>query len=169
MIPRLFQLHRLDDFSGISGTGHVLDGVIFSDGKVAVRWKSDNSSVAIFDSLTQFKNIHVAKHGRSKIVWLYSDKMIDYNKIIHESYMESSSEYKPGLLKALKILRGQDGIGEESISETSGARESTQSAQEDNEYSTEEEIKEALTITSNSKHELPKRLKRFSSRSKKAK
>ncbi|SCK20254.1 hypothetical protein YUYDRAFT_02108 [Streptomyces sp. ScaeMP-e48] len=36
--PRHFQLRRDTDVSGVSGTGHVADGVIFSDGHAAVHW-----------------------------------------------------------------------------------------------------------------------------------
>ncbi|MEU2402788.1 hypothetical protein ABZ609_00380 [Streptomyces rubiginosohelvolus] len=36
--PRHFQLHRDTDVSGVSGTGHVADGVVFSDGHAAVHW-----------------------------------------------------------------------------------------------------------------------------------
>ncbi|MFJ9890862.1 hypothetical protein ACIQRW_34130 [Streptomyces sp. NPDC091287] len=36
--PRHFQLCRDTDVSGVSGTGHVADGVVFSDGHAAVHW-----------------------------------------------------------------------------------------------------------------------------------
>jgi hypothetical protein len=36
--PRHFQLHRDTDVSGVSGLGHVADGVIFSDGHAAIHW-----------------------------------------------------------------------------------------------------------------------------------
>lgn len=36
--PRHFQLRRDTDISGVSGTGHVADGVVFSDGHAAVHW-----------------------------------------------------------------------------------------------------------------------------------
>jgi len=35
---QLFRLVRDTDISGVSGTGHVADGVIFSDGQAAVHW-----------------------------------------------------------------------------------------------------------------------------------
>ncbi len=37
--PRLFTLFRHVDESGISGTGRVLDGVIFHTGQVVVCWR----------------------------------------------------------------------------------------------------------------------------------
>jgi hypothetical protein len=36
--PRLFQLVRYADVSGVSGTGTVAEGVEWSDGAVALRW-----------------------------------------------------------------------------------------------------------------------------------
>lgn len=37
-LPMHFRLIRDNDVSGVSGTGHVADGVIFSDGHAAVHW-----------------------------------------------------------------------------------------------------------------------------------
>lgn len=39
--PRLFTLVRKTDETGISGTGRVLDGVVFHNGQVVVCWRSD--------------------------------------------------------------------------------------------------------------------------------
>lgn len=66
----LFELHRKQDFSGISGTGHVLDGVVFPDGTTVIHWKSKNSSVAVFKTYRHFERTHVAYHGQSEIHWV---------------------------------------------------------------------------------------------------
>ena len=64
--PRLFSLHRRADETGISGTGRVLDGVVFHNGKVVVCWRSDlrggHSSVTVYDSWDGFLAVHVAPH-----------------------------------------------------------------------------------------------------------
>lgn len=64
--PRLFSLHRQSDESGVSGTGRVLDGVIFHNGKVVVCWRTDlrggHSSLVIYDSWEAFKAVHIAPH-----------------------------------------------------------------------------------------------------------
>ena len=64
--PRLFTLIRKADESGVSGTGRVLDGVVFHNGKVAVCWRTElkhgYSSVAVYDSFKAFKFIHIDSH-----------------------------------------------------------------------------------------------------------
>lgn len=70
--PKLFTLIRHVDESGISGTGRVLDGVIFHTGQVVVCWRSDihmekpgYSSLAIYPSWEAFLHIHVHPHPPS--------------------------------------------------------------------------------------------------------
>lgn len=65
MIP--FQMIRHNDDNGISGTGVVLDGVIFPNGRVVVCWKAGNGkskcgSINIYDSIEDFEDIHVTHH-----------------------------------------------------------------------------------------------------------
>lgn len=64
--PRLFTLTRHTDESGISGTGRVLDGVVFHNGRVVACWRSDlrggHSSFVIHDSWEAFCAIHVDPH-----------------------------------------------------------------------------------------------------------
>lgn len=64
--PRLFTLWRRTDETGISGTGRVLDGVVFHNGKVVVCWRSDlhggHSSVAVYDSWDAFEAVHITPH-----------------------------------------------------------------------------------------------------------
>lgn len=75
-LPKLFYMIRHKDVTGISGTGRVLDGVIFSTGQVVICWrkpdKKENphahSSIAIYDSLDAFRDIHV--HNGSEIVFI---------------------------------------------------------------------------------------------------
>ena len=63
---RTFEMHRKNDETGISGTGKVLEGVEFSNGKVAVSWTGSNrvkaQSVGVYDSMEDFKEIHVNHH-----------------------------------------------------------------------------------------------------------
>jgi hypothetical protein len=68
--PRLFTLIRREDESGVSGTGRVLDGVIFHTGQVVICWRSDlrmpsagYSSMTIYPSWEAFLHIHVAPHA----------------------------------------------------------------------------------------------------------
>lgn len=71
MKPKRFSLIRKNDVSGVSGTGLVVDGVIFVDGKTVVNWRSDTPSICIYNTFDEFKKIHIDSHpkNRSKIVW----------------------------------------------------------------------------------------------------
>jgi hypothetical protein len=45
---RRFELHRDTDITGVSGTGVVAEGVAFSDGVVALRWRSAWPTSVVF-------------------------------------------------------------------------------------------------------------------------
>lgn len=68
---RRFELDRKMDVTGVSGEGIVAEGVEFSDGTVAIRWKSDYPSTVIWASLEDAKRIH--GHGSLTVVrWIDS-------------------------------------------------------------------------------------------------
>jgi len=56
--PRRFLLVRHQDVSGVSGTGTVAEGVVFSDGTAALRWRSAHASTAVYDSIDTLTAIH---------------------------------------------------------------------------------------------------------------
>ena len=53
-----FILQRLKDVSGVSGTGVAAEGIVFSDGQVALRWLGDVSSVVIHKSVENVIKVH---------------------------------------------------------------------------------------------------------------
>lgn len=68
--PHMFTLIRHVDESGVSGTGRVLDGVVFHTGQVVVCWRSDLnpdqpgfSSLAVYPSWDAFLHVHVEPHA----------------------------------------------------------------------------------------------------------
>lgn len=65
---RRFHFERSEDASGVSGCGRVAEGVVFSNGKVALEWLSDHSSTALYDSIKDVELIH-GHEGRTKIVF----------------------------------------------------------------------------------------------------
>jgi len=66
---RRFKLVRHADVSGVSGTGHVADGVIWPDGTATVRWRGDHPSTVSWDG-GQASVEHVHGHGgATEIVW----------------------------------------------------------------------------------------------------
>lgn len=56
--PRLFVLDRHTDISGVSGTGIVAEGVIWSDGAVALRWLGSRPSTVHWDNLENVEWTH---------------------------------------------------------------------------------------------------------------
>ena len=45
---RLWELVRMEDETGVSGTGVVADGIEFPDGTAAMKWRGELSSVAFY-------------------------------------------------------------------------------------------------------------------------
>lgn len=71
--PRLFSLIRHLDESGVSGTGRVIDGVVFHTGQVVICWRTDLSaespgfsSLAIYPSWEAFLHVHVEPHPETE-------------------------------------------------------------------------------------------------------
>lgn len=56
--PRLFRLVREVDESGVSGTGHVADGVVWHDGTCAVHWRTAHTSTTVFKTFADVLAIH---------------------------------------------------------------------------------------------------------------
>jgi len=66
---RKFHLVRHVDVHGISGTGHVAEGVVFSDGTVAMRWLTATASSTFFNSVEDLLIIH-GHQGATTVKWL---------------------------------------------------------------------------------------------------
>lgn len=65
-----FILNRIEDETGISGTGTVAEGVQFSDGKVAMRWiVGEHRSTVVWDYIEAVEKIH-GHGGRTFIEWV---------------------------------------------------------------------------------------------------
>ena len=69
---RRFKVKRVEDESGVSGTGIVAEGLEFDDGYVAMRWLSNKPSVTIFGNIKHVKDLH-GHEGKTKIVWIDPD------------------------------------------------------------------------------------------------
>jgi hypothetical protein len=72
--PRRFHLERNVDPTGMSGTGHVADGIRWADGTASVIWLSERPSIAFWyrpgDGMTDAEWVHT--HGGqagTRIVW----------------------------------------------------------------------------------------------------
>jgi ATP-dependent Clp protease ATP-binding subunit ClpA len=74
-----FTVYRTNDVTGVSGTGVVLEGVLFSTGLVVVHWLTPppRGSITIFDSLDQFLAIHIRSHPENGSVVTWEDGMVE--------------------------------------------------------------------------------------------
>jgi hypothetical protein len=66
---RRFYLQRDRDITGVSGTGHVADGVLWPDGSASVRWRGPRPSSVHWDHFADAEAIH-GHGGATRIVWL---------------------------------------------------------------------------------------------------
>lgn len=65
---KLFELHRDDDETGVSGTGVVAEGVEFTSGMVAMTWISPHRCINIYESIKTVEALH-GHEGRTRVVW----------------------------------------------------------------------------------------------------
>ena len=66
---RSFCLVREESVNGVSGTGMVAKGVVFSTGKDVLPWCSEYRSVTVYDTVTDLETAH-GRGGRTRIAWL---------------------------------------------------------------------------------------------------
>ncbi|WP_435107333.1 hypothetical protein [Nocardiopsis synnemataformans] len=70
--PRRFRLVRDVDHTGVSGTGHVADGVVWPDGTATVRWRGTRASTVNWDRVEDAEAIH-GHGGATRIQWVDPD------------------------------------------------------------------------------------------------
>lgn len=56
-----FRLLRTTDETGVSGTGHVADGVRFHDGATVIRWRTPHATTTVYATIEDV--IHIHTHG----------------------------------------------------------------------------------------------------------
>lgn len=66
---RRFVLQRDRDDTGVSGTGVVAEGMLFTDGRVALRWLGERSSIVYWDDLRHVMAVH-GHSGATRLRWL---------------------------------------------------------------------------------------------------
>jgi hypothetical protein len=85
--PRRFRLRRYRDISGVSGTGCPAEGVVFSDGAVALHWTGAHPATAVWPDIESVIAIH-GHHGATVVEWLDDE---DGNSIEALPELEASS------------------------------------------------------------------------------
>lgn len=68
-MSRTFKLYRTEDISGVSGTGLICEGVLFSDGHAAIHWLGKYALTTPHpDGLSSVMAIH-GHNGKTRLVW----------------------------------------------------------------------------------------------------
>ena len=65
---RKFVLEREKDESGVSGTGIVAEGVVFTNGFAVLSWLTPLTSVAVYHSIDVLERVH-GHGGKTKVVF----------------------------------------------------------------------------------------------------
>lgn len=65
---RRFHFLRVEDESGVSGTGVVAEGIEFTNGKVVINWLTKHRSMAIYENIKEAEAIH-GHGGKTKLVY----------------------------------------------------------------------------------------------------
>ena len=75
---KTFKMNRGFDESGVSGTGLVLEGCVFTDGTCVVRWLTPKAphSTGVYNSFLDFEFIHITSHpdNITEIIWNTNEK-----------------------------------------------------------------------------------------------
>jgi hypothetical protein len=65
---RTFHLYRVEDESGVSGTGKVAEGVEFTTGRCAVNWLTEFGCCSVYDNIKAVEAVH-GHGGKTRIVF----------------------------------------------------------------------------------------------------
>ncbi len=95
-IPKLFRVIRQKDETGLSGTGHVLTGIVFENGKTIIQWVSnaDKQSIAIYPSFEIFQHYHIDSHPENKTILQWIDMTPNIwtkNSLINNDFYEEQT------------------------------------------------------------------------------
>lgn len=104
MNPRIFKMVRDTDVSGVSGAGHVADGVVFGDGTTVLRWLTEHRSTAVYSSYEDMVAIH-GHDGATRFEFedrrlrLVADEPLRLGVGVHE--LLNSTDFKNAVLKVV--------------------------------------------------------------------
>ncbi len=76
---KTFYLDRDEDPTGISGTGRVAEGVIFTDGRISMRWLTQTTSTGCYECIEDVEKLHC--HGGSTKIAYPSDDAVNLNEL----------------------------------------------------------------------------------------
>ena len=99
-----FTVCRQNDESGVSGTGVVIEGVQYATGQVVLHWLTPipRGSIAIFESLSDFKKVHVSPHPDNKTIITWSDGRQEEFQTIYYMIRKNHVIYDEQLYKEIR-------------------------------------------------------------------
>lgn len=110
---RRFNLNRIEDETGISGTGIVAEGVVFANGKAALSWRTSHTSVAVYDSMFALEAIH-GHGGRTRIEWVDANDgpVLDADgRVIEAGATVIAATGEPDKLRVERVWNDDSGEG----------------------------------------------------------
>jgi hypothetical protein len=117
-MSRTFKLIRDEDVSFVSGTGFICEGVVFSDGHVALHWLGEMPTTTPMPTLEWVLKIH-GHEGKTRLVWDdetgpqqgFNEKDISYlHEILSDDKMAIWHLGARRLLKKLRAAMGKAAI-----------------------------------------------------------
>ena len=69
---RRFQLNRLEDETGVSGTGIIAAGVQFTSGRCVLEWQTQHTSITMFQDKDEMMKVH-GHGGKTVLEWIDSE------------------------------------------------------------------------------------------------
>ena len=96
MLQRRFQLHRKADPTGVSGTGIVAEGCLFSNNECVVKWLSKRASTTMYNNISDVVAIH-GHEGDTVIVWLDEEPTVTTveTKVVSKVVKDEDAEGVP--------------------------------------------------------------------------
>ena len=64
-----FYLQRDIDETGVSGTGKIAEGVMFTSGRIALTWLTPFASYAFYDNAEVLQHLH-GHNGKTRVVFV---------------------------------------------------------------------------------------------------
>lgn len=93
---KLFELHRDEDESGISGTGVVAQGVIFDNGWCSLSWLTEHTSAVFYTSIEEVIAIH-GHDGKTRVMQVMDCSSEAISGIIGNCYQDNCENVHAGL------------------------------------------------------------------------
>lgn len=89
--PRRFWLARHHDLSGVSGTGIVAEGTLWSSGQAALHWPGQPTATSLWASLDDLLAVH-GHGGWTTVEWIDgNDRHTEHNQCNEHTEHDSST------------------------------------------------------------------------------